>query len=527
MIRSTHFLKQRNHVFSRIHRILSTSVLQSKFMTAEEAAELIPNKCTLAFSGFTPSGYPKAVPTAYANRIEREPVNTRKSKFAFNVFTGASTGDELDGALVRTGCMKLRIPYQTHVDLRSRINKGEVDFVDFHLSSVARMLRMKGVLPPIDVAIIEASDITPDGKLYLTHAVGLSPTYINSAKKIIIELNERVPANAMREFFDIYEMQSAPDTQPIPITSVSDRIGTSHVQIKGNLNERLIAIVRTNMPDSTAGFRQPDEISNKIASHILDFLNNEIVQRRLPRLLPIQSGVGNVANAVLSGLIHDQRYQDIEMYTEVLQDSIFDLIDSGKLKFASSTSLTLSKSYQDRLHNEIHKFKNKLLLRPQEISNNPEVIRRLGLIAMNTALEVDIYGNVNSTHVLGSQMMNGIGGSGDFTRNALISIFMAPSCAKKGSISAFVPMVTHCDHNEHSVSVVVSEQGLADLRGLSPVKRAHQIINKCAHPRYKEYLRDYLKEATNVSVGKHTPHDLLHGFDWHNRYIRTGSMLPA
>ena len=119
-------------------------------------------------------------------------------------------------------------------------------------------------------------------------------------------------------------------------------------------------------------------------------------------------------------------------------------------------------------------FVPRIVLRPQEITNHPGIIRRLGLITMNTALEVDIYGHANSTHVLGTQMMNGIGGSGDFTRNAYLSIFMCPSVAKGGKISTIVPMVTHVDHNEHSVQVVVTEQGLADLRGLGPIERARR-----------------------------------------------------
>jgi succinyl-CoA:acetate CoA-transferase len=95
------------------------------------------------------------------------------------------------------------------------------------------------------------------------------------------------------------------------------------------------------------------------------------------------------------------------------------------------------------------------VLRPQEISNHPEVIRRLGLITINTALECDIYGNVNSTHVGGTHMMNGIGGSGDFARNAHLSVFVTKSIAKNGAISSIVPMVTHVDHTEHDTDIIV------------------------------------------------------------------------
>ncbi len=100
---------------------------------------------------------------------------------------------------------------------------------------------------------------------------------------------------------------------------------------------------------------------------------------------------------------------------------------------------------------------------------------------MNGMLEADIYGNVNSTHVMGTRIMNGIGGSGDFARNGYLSMFLSPSTAKGGAISSIVPMVPHVDHTEHDVQVLVTEQGLADLRGLSPRKRSRVVIDKCAH----------------------------------------------
>jgi acyl-CoA hydrolase len=119
--------------------------------------------------------------------------------------------------------------------------------------------------------------------------------------------------------------------------------------------------------------------------------------------------------------------------------------------------------------------------------------------------------------------MNGIGGSADFTRNAYISIFTCPSTAKAGRISAIVPMVSHCDHNEHSVQVLVTEQGLADLRGVTPERRAERIIDNCAHPDYRPLLREYLAAARQGHIAT----DLRHAFDFHNRLIETGSMMPA
>jgi succinyl-CoA:acetate CoA-transferase len=219
-------------------------------------------------------------------------------------------------------------------------------------------------------------------------------------------------------------------------------------------------------------------VSNAIAGHILEFFEHEVQQGRLPRtLLPLQSGVGNVANAVMAGL-DDGPFPHLTAYTEVLQDGMLNLLRSGRMDFASATALSLSSEAALTFNHESEFLRDRIVLRPQEISNHPEVIRRLGVIAMNGLIEADIYGNVNSTHVRGTSIMNGIGGSGDFARNAYLSIFMTPSTAKNGAISCIVPMATHVDHTEHDVQILVTEQGLADLRGLSPRQRARVIIDR-------------------------------------------------
>src|SRR5690606_5876535 len=137
--------------------------------------------------------------------------------------------------------------------------------------------------------------------------------------------------------------------------------------------------------------------------------------------------------------------------------------------------------------------------------NHPELIRRLGCLAMNGMIEADIYGNVNSTHIMGSRIQNGIGGSGDFARNAYVSIFMSPSTAKGGHISTIVPQASHVDHITQDVMVVVTEQGLADLRGRSPKQRAELIIANCAHPDYRPMLEDYYRRARRDSYGQQSP----------------------
>ncbi len=204
---------------------------------------------------------------------------------------------------------------------------------------------------------------------------------------------------------------------------------------------------------------------------------------------------------------------------------MLDLLLDGTLAFASSTAFSLSANGWTRLRDNLDALHDKIVLRPEEISNHPEVIRRLGVLAMNGMIEADIYGNVNSTHVMGSRIQNGIGGSGDFARNGYISMFLTPSTAKGGAISCIVPMVSHVDHTEHDVHVIVTEQGLADLRGLAPRKRAQHVIDRCAHPDFRPMLQDYFDRAQHVGA-KHTPHLLDESLSWHSRFLHTGTMRP-
>ncbi len=472
----------------------------------------------LGFSGFTPAGYPKAIPVEIAKRAKS--FHQRGEKFQVSVYTGASVGDELDGELARARAMKKRIPYQSNDDVRKGINAGEIEFADLHLSHVAQYLRY-GFVAPCTTAIVEAVDVTNDGKIYPTLSGGMSATFLSVAERIFVEVNRRW-GDGLRGMHDVYLPESPPNRNPIPIFHAGDRIGSPYIKVDP---AKIVGIVETNLPDNTGAFRAPDAESKAIAEQILEFLKHERKLGRLPSSLPYQSGVGNVANAVLSCIARAPEMDPICMYTEVIQDSIFELIDADRLEIASSSSLTLSPAGQERLLKNLPELSRYFILRQQEMSNNPEIIRRLGVISMNTAVEVDIFGHVNSTHVLGSKILNGIGGSGDFCRNAYVSIYMAPSTAKKGTVSTIVPMVSHVDQNEHSVQIIVTEQGLADVRGLSPVARARLIIEKCAHPTYRPLLEEYLEFGLEHAPSRHTPHVLEHAFDFHQRLIKTGTML--
>lgn len=500
-------------------RVLN-SVLEKKIMSAEEAAALIQSGDQVGMSGFTGSGYPKAVPIQLARRIAE--ANFQGHKFQVSVFTGASTGPELDGALAMAGGIHLRLPYQSDPETRKRINSGEMEYMDIHLSHVAQFVEY-GFLGKLDVALIEVTAVLEDGRLVPSSSIGNNKTWVDQAERVILEVNSWQPA-ALEGMHDIYYgLNPPPHRGPIPLTSPGQRIGSPYLEVRP---EKVVAIVLTDSPDRNSAFKAPDQASKRIAGHILEFLSWEVQKGRMPaHLLPLQSGVGNIANAVLFGL-EEGKFEGLTSYTEVIQDGMIRLLKSGKLTSASATAFSLSPEMLTEVNAHMASYRDRIVLRPQEISNHPEIIRRLGVIAMNGMIEADIYGNVNSTHVMGSRIQNGIGGSGDFARNGYLSIFMAPSIAQGGTISTIVPMVSHVDHTEHDVQVIVTEHGLADLRGLSPRQRAHLIIEKCAHADYKPLLVDYLARAERLSYGKHTPHLLTESLGWHNRYLRTGQMRP-
>ncbi len=484
-------------------------------MTADEAAQLISNGNMVAFSGFSPAGAPKALPEALARRAIA--LHEQDVPFKIKLLTGASIGALADNQLAEANAVEWRAPYQTASALRNKINKGEINFVDLHLSEVAQMVNY-GFFGPIDIAVIEASAITPDGKIYLTTGIGNAPVYLQKARQVIIELNS-YHSPRIKEMIDIVSLGAPPLRSMVPIFHTLDRAGENYVQIDP---KKIIAVVHTHLADQINEFGDENPLCRQIAHNVEGFLLKELHAQRIPAgFLPLQSGVGNINNAVLKALGENPDIPPFMMYSEVLQSSVIDLMEQGKILGASASSLTVPPDILQHIYKNMDFFNERIVLRPQEISNNPEIIRRLGVIALNVGLEFDIYGHANSTHVAGVNLMNGIGGSGDFERNAYLSIFIAPSIAKGGKISTIVPMCSHVDHSEHSVKVIITENGVADLRGLSPIQRAETIIANCAHPMYRDCLRRYL------TLGKsgHIHHDLAHAFDMHLSLIEHGTML--
>src|SRR5699024_6750025 len=127
---------------------------------------------------------------------------------------------------------------------------------------------------------------------------------------------------------DLYSLNKQGERAPIPLENVSDRIGESGITLHV---KKVRGIVFTEQLDSPSTIISPDEERQVMADHLMDFLRSEIDDGRLTKeLAPLQSGIGSVANAVLHGMV-DSEFENLEVYSEVLQDAVFDLIDAGKV----------------------------------------------------------------------------------------------------------------------------------------------------------------------------------------------------
>lgn len=481
---------------------LRTPCLFDKIVSADEAATLITDGINVGVSGFTPSGYPKKTTLALAKAIKAG------KKCRINIWSGASVGPEIEETLAEVGGISGRMPYYaaSNKTLSRQINTGSVTYIDQHLSHFAQQIDY-GFYGDVDVAIVEAAAINADGSIVLGPGVGNTPMLVKHAKKIIVEVNTSIPLT-LEGMHDIYICSKPPERTEIPIYHVGDRIGSPYVSCG---LDRITCIVESDIVDHVRNLSAPDEASKKIAANLVDFLEHEQRHGRLPQqMLPLQSGVGSIANAVLMGLA-ESKFDNLTMYSEILQDSVFKLIKCGKVTQASGCAFTPSPTVWEMYKEDPELYRNRIVLRPLDISNNPEVIRRLGVISMNTPLEFDIYGQANSTHVMGNRMMNGIGGSGDYMRNGYLTIFSTPSTAKGGNISSVVPMVSHADHTEHDTMVFITEQGVADIRGLSPLKG-----EMAAHA--YEYQTDIEKgKRTVIGVNKFAD----------NKAVKTNDVITA
>ncbi|MBZ5708135.1 acetyl-CoA hydrolase/transferase C-terminal domain-containing protein [Nannocystis pusilla] len=494
---------------SELHERIECEALRRKLMPVEEAVRLVRNGDVLAVSGFTKAGEPKAFLPALARHLAGLGPDAR-----ITLYSGASLSEEVEGPLAPY--IARRGPYMASSASRRLIHAGKMDYTDVHLSHFARGL-MYGFYGDIDLAVVEVSRIRHDGSVVLSASVGVSAEALARARAVVLEVNTAIP-----DFTGVHDivLPPAPPTigWPVPVTGVRDRIGLPHVPLDP---AKVVAVVHSRQPDFPVPFRADEAVCTHIADQVIAFLGE--CRDRFDWhhwVPPLQSGVGNIANAVIAGLARSP-FKRLHFWTEVFQEGLLGLLaDRDRFAGASAAALSLADTSPARVAALLAAARGDLLLRPMWMSNNPEVIARLHVVAMNTPLEVDIYGHVNSTHVEGSRIVNGLGGSGDFFRNAYLSIAHTPSVRtlRDGrTVSCVLPYVGHVDHTEHDIKCVVTEHGYATNFSIrSPRARARDIIDRCAHPHFRPLLQEYLAIAGEGDEPRLSPMDRLEG--WWRQY---------
>jgi succinyl-CoA:acetate CoA-transferase len=414
----------------------------------------------------------------------------------------ADTGVVADYSLINE--VDLRYPFAVWQPVKEAVNEGRMRFVDSHLSQVPTEVR-QGYYGDVEAAVVEAV-AAGDGWFVPSTVVGATPEYVEQADRLVIEINHEQPLG-LRRLHDVYDVRP---TETVPLESPGQRIGGPRVKF----DNKPVDFVETAQPLPSYPFDDVTDEEDRIVDRLDDFVQEEVDTNPVideSGIVSFEMGVGTLGNAAATSL-KDIEFGNTEpfYFAEVLQDGVLDLMDEGVIEDASAMSMVLSEEGKRRLFDDIERYAESVVLRPLAVSNDADAIRRFCVIAVNEAVEVDVYGNVNSSHVRGSRLLQGIGGSADYSRNSLVSVFVLKSTAKGGDLSTVVPMATHVDHTEHDTDVVITEQGVADLRGLPPRERAETLIENCTHPDFREDLREYVEKA-DVSGG-HIPHDLDSSF---------------
>ncbi|MBM3136624.1 MAG: hypothetical protein FJZ98_00365 [Chloroflexi bacterium] len=501
--KNEHKLKRQPKMIDRISPSLST-----RMTSAVIASEVIMNGMTVAMSGYAMAGYPKAVPEELVRQKQKG------QNLAINLITGANV-PWLDELLGGSEVISERVPMCAHKALSSQVNSHRVRYVEQQMCKMPRLLRSHS-FGNIDVVVIEALAVTEEG-LIPTTSVGLAKYFLEAADEIIVEVNSAQP-ELLYGLHDVYIPEPPPATKPIPLTGCTDRIGLAFIPFN---TSRIKFIVETDKSENDPQSSAYTSESKKIAETLFSFLEHEYHTKNGGRLPPIQLGFGNIAEAI-ADFLQTSEFSDLQFFCGGISENILKLLGSGKATGISTAGITMNEN-SAKLLKKIANLREKLVLRNGDMINNSEIIGRLGVMALNTGIEIDIYGNVNSSHIGGNNVVNGIGGGANFAQNAGLSVLLIPSVSKGGAISNIVPMVSHQDICEHDIDIVITENGYVDLRGMDDLNRAEAIISTCASDKYKQKLFDYFH--ISKQLGGHHPQNPLMAFEWHSRLKETGTML--
>jgi len=475
-------------------RVKSESLISRVLDPYEVVEKCIPRTGIIAFAGMAGTALPKEVPKALSNYIS----NTGE-KFSLIVFQGGSTTPDFDD-WISSVAMPMRIPFgASSRRLREAVNTRKFGLFDMGLYEHSRWVR-RGVylrsIGRIDVAVVEAVGIAEDG-IIPSLSVDVAPAFIESCSRLVVEVNTLRP-----DLTGLHDIYLPTVGQPIPISRTMDRVGYPFIKCP---QSKIAAIVLSRSEDSIPMYSGITQNDLRIAENMINFLTYEL--GRDPNLRDeyafLQPGAGPMSSALARRI--SELPTRLSIWAEALSTTWIPLILNGIVRDASSSVLyTLpgEVEYRDKLYGEIEDVKKSVILRPYEVTNNPELISRFNTISIQQAIEVDIYGHVNVSHIGGS-MYGGVGGSIEFTRSAYLTIVATPSVTSDLKTPRIVPITSHVDIPEHDVDVLVTEHGWIDLRGLPPVERAQKIIDRCSHPKFKDLLWRYLEKAKEE--GGHEP----------------------
>ncbi|MDD2533554.1 MAG: acetyl-CoA hydrolase/transferase C-terminal domain-containing protein [Eubacteriales bacterium] len=484
--------------------------LHERVTTVEGAAAVIREGMSVAMSGYAMAGYPKAVVEALVHRKHCG------EALSIHLITGANV-PYLDEKLGAEKIISRRTPMCASPTLATQINHGSVHYVEQQMNKMPRLLR-SGRLGKIDVAVVEALGINETGELIPTTSSGLNWQFIQAAAVLIIEINTTQP-EMLGSLHDIHLPQLPPFSQPIPLVRTNQRIGNPFIPIDLNKD---IYIIESAIPERANPKTIDTPESDRLTKHLFAFLKDEYQTALGGKLPPIQLGFGSLANSVANAFLQTNM-GDLQFFCGGIGEPIMELIAAKKAVAISTGGLEMSDRVE-QIINQTQNLRDILVIRNGDIINNAEIIGRMGLLALNTGIEVDLYGNVNASHINGNRVVNGIGGGANFAQNAELSIILIPSTSKAGAISTIVPMVFHHDIGEHDVDVLVTEHGVADLRGLDDSERADAILAQCTVGPYQQQLANYL-ELARQTVGGHHPQLPEEAILWYRRFKESGTML--
>ena len=484
--------------------------LLDKVMDAEDAVrKFVAGSKAIAISGMTGTGYPKVVPRAMSEYVERT-----GEKFDVVVYGAGTVGVDLEEYLSRIG-IRRRFPIGASAEVtRKLVNSREFEAYDMWLTEYSRWLRddvLTRRFSGIDIAIVEATGVTEEG-LVLGTSVDAIPVFIEKARGVIVELSLVKPY--MLGLHDIYVPKI---NEVIPVRSVLDRIGDRVVKIP---KSKVMAVVPSTIDDQRGAYSPGGDIDRRVVENIVDFLSKEASEDPNLRTdyVTLQPAAGPIAS-LLADRIHEIGFS-LSIWGEIASVRWLKTLNGNVKAISGSAIYTLpgDERLREEFYENIDEFKDRVVLRPQAISNSPEIISRFYHINVQQAIEVDVYGQVNITYI-GDRFIVGVGGSGDHAKASYITIVALPSITGSG-LPRVVPLVYHVDLVDHDVDIIVTDQGWADLRGLSPLEKARAIIEECAHPSYKDMLWDYLE--TVVKKTGHRPVDLRKAVEFREKLFTSG-----